>query len=86
MPLYDYKCDRCEKELEVIERVNNMKPTIDCPCGGTMKRVFKPFFVRGDIRNKDPRTYLDYKGPVPDHDTSVMDKIKAFEKEMRSRG
>lgn len=83
MPLYNYKCNKCERTLEVLERAKNMRPTIPCCCGGTLRRVFSTFNIKPDVRTRDPRSYLDTRGKVPDHDTTLMDNIKAFEKKMR---
>jgi putative FmdB family regulatory protein len=83
MPIYEYKCDKCGRPLEVIERAKTAKSQIDCHCGGTLKRVFSPFNVKKDPKTRNPKDYLDIKGKIPDHDTSIMDTLKLAEKELR---
>lgn len=40
MPLYEYKCDKCGKRVEILQRVSD-KPYAHCPnCGGDMKKLF----------------------------------------------
>jgi putative FmdB family regulatory protein len=37
MPLYEYRCDKCGQQTEVLE--NYTYPLIvQCPCGGMMER------------------------------------------------
>ena len=38
MPLYEYKCEKCGKRVEILQRVSD-KPYTHCPnCGGDMKK------------------------------------------------
>ena len=46
MPIYDYKCSKCEHEIEVIQKIND-KPKEVCPkCNkkGLKKQVSAPSF------------------------------------------
>ena len=46
MPIYDYKCSKCEHEIEVIQKIND-KPKKVCPkCNkkGLKKQVSAPSF------------------------------------------
>jgi len=39
MPLYEYKCNECQKKIEVIQRISD-PPYTHCPsCGGEVKKV-----------------------------------------------
>ena len=39
MPLYEYKCEKCGKRVEILQRVSD-KPYSHCPnCGGDMKKL-----------------------------------------------
>ena len=39
MPLYEYKCSKCGKEVEILQRVSD-PPYAHCPkCGGEMKKM-----------------------------------------------
>ncbi|MCP4594632.1 MAG: zinc ribbon domain-containing protein [bacterium] len=36
MPIYEYRCDRCEHEFEELARSMNARAKVKCPeCGGT---------------------------------------------------
>ena len=40
MPFYTFKCPKCKKEKDVLQKMNDKKvPTCD---GVEMKRIFKP--------------------------------------------
>jgi putative FmdB family regulatory protein len=42
MPIYDYKCERCDACFEVKQSYDD-KPTVICHlCGGEARRVFTP--------------------------------------------
>ncbi len=39
MPLYEYKCSKCQKKIEIIQKVGDPAPT-KCPfCGGSLKKL-----------------------------------------------
>lgn len=39
MPLYEYRCSGCGKEVEVIQKFSDAPPN-ECPnCGGTLERL-----------------------------------------------
>ena len=39
MPFYTFKCPSCDKEKEVLQKMNDKAPLCD---GVKMKRIFKP--------------------------------------------
>lgn len=41
MPIYEYKCEKCEKIFELFQKVND-KPLKKCDCGGKVVRIFHP--------------------------------------------
>ena len=46
MPIYDYKCSKCEHEIEIIQKIND-KPKEVCPkCNkkGLKKQISAPSF------------------------------------------
>lgn len=49
MPVYEFKCKRCDKEFELQRAVAKMPATAKCPaCGARAPRVLSMFaFVRG---------------------------------------
>jgi len=41
MPIYNYKCKKCGKEIEVLVLPNEKEPT-KCPyCGGELVKVYR---------------------------------------------
>lgn len=38
MPIYDYKCKKCEKVQERIESINSSKSNPICECGGETEK------------------------------------------------
>ncbi len=45
MPIYDYRCQKCNKVFEVEHKAGNV-PMKFCPgCGGGLKRVYNPIGV-----------------------------------------
>jgi putative FmdB family regulatory protein len=39
MPLYEYKCNSCEKNVEKIQKFSDPEITVCHHCGGTLERV-----------------------------------------------
>jgi|COG998Drversion2_1049125.scaffolds.fasta_scaffold258501_1 putative FmdB family regulatory protein len=49
MPIYEYKCTKCEKEQEFIQKFSD-DPVTTCPdCGGEMKKLISTnsFVLKG---------------------------------------
>ena len=42
MPLYDFKCLKCDKEFEYACRIND-RETVKCQCGGKTKQIITKF-------------------------------------------
>ena len=41
MPIYEYKCEKCNKIFEIFQKVND-KPLKKCDCGSKVVRIFHP--------------------------------------------
>ncbi len=39
MPLYEYKCDRCNAVFEVIQKFSDEPVTVHATCGGAVERL-----------------------------------------------
>jgi putative FmdB family regulatory protein len=60
MPIYEYKCTKCEKIFELFQKMND-EPLKKCDCGGKVMRVFHPpgivfkgsGFYTTDYKNKE---------------------------------
>ena len=39
MPLYEYKCDKCEQTFEVIQKFSDEPLTVHDKCGGAVRRL-----------------------------------------------
>jgi len=49
MPIYEYKCDKCRKHHEIMQKITE-KPLTICPsCGGNMKKMISStsFVLKG---------------------------------------
>ena len=56
MPLYDYKCKKCNKKFEDFKMVSEMKTSICPECGGEAENVFTPCRFNFSIFHD----YVDY--------------------------
>jgi len=55
MPLYEYGCDKCEREFEILHGINENSPR-KCPeCGAKMKKLISlgSFHLKGGGWYKD---------------------------------
>jgi putative FmdB family regulatory protein len=50
MPIYEYKCDKCEQVTELFTASFNPPETQICKCGGIMERIISlcSFALVGD--------------------------------------
>ena len=40
MPIYEYKCDKCGKVIEILQKLNEEYPPVHCvKCGGMMNKL-----------------------------------------------
>ena len=42
MPLYDYRCTECDREVEVMHGIHDSGPERCQTCGGAMRKAFSP--------------------------------------------
>lgn len=42
MPLYDYRCAACDRQVEVMHGIHERGPDACEACGGAMKKVLSP--------------------------------------------
>jgi putative FmdB family regulatory protein len=42
MPIYEYKCERCQKKFEVIQKFSDEPLAIHEGCGGEVERLVSP--------------------------------------------
>lgn len=62
MPIYVYRCEMCDKEIEVIQSITDAPLKICTECGGELEQqmttpaiVFKgPGFYETDYKTKQP--------------------------------
>lgn len=43
MPSYDYKCESCHTEQEILHGMCEVGKPRECACGGNLKRIYKSF-------------------------------------------
>jgi len=46
MPLYEYKCERCGKVFELIQKFSDAALTVHENCGGAVERLLCPSALR----------------------------------------
>lgn len=49
MPVYEYQCEKCERETEKLQKITD-KPLKKCEyCGGKLKRIISrnSFYLKG---------------------------------------
>jgi putative FmdB family regulatory protein len=49
VPLYDWKCENCGEEREVLRAVRDALQPVFCQCGVPMVQQLSASYVRGDI-------------------------------------
>lgn len=75
MPIYEYRCDNCQHELEVLKKISDPEPETCPECGkDTLTRVISPvgFRLKGsgwyetDFKDKNRRNVVgsDQKKPA----------------------
>ena len=45
MPLYDYRCTRCDLVVELLRGIDEAAPAAHEGCGGALERLFTPASV-----------------------------------------
>jgi putative FmdB family regulatory protein len=77
MPTYEYVCRKCERHLEVFQRITE-EPLTVCPnCGGELRKVFHPAgillkgsgFYKTDNRSKGDKAKSTASKSEPSKDT-----------------
>ena len=83
MPIYDYKCSKCEHQIEVIQKVNDKPKTFCTKCKNESlkKLVSAPSFKTGKKKNistnEAANTDKIKKTSKPtSNESSKQDKIK----------
>lgn len=49
MPLYEYECERCDKQKDEFRSIADRNAPITCECGGSMKKIIAGYRVIGDL-------------------------------------
>ncbi len=68
MPLYEYKCRKCQKVIEVFRKASEAEP-LKCKCGGDFQKVFHP----AGIILKGPGFYKTDYAPAKPKSTEAAD-------------
>ena len=55
MPVYVYKCDSCDEEVDIITTIQNNASEIACECGSMMSKLIcnTSFVLKGSGWGKD---------------------------------
>ena len=72
MPIYEYRCSKCGKEMEIMHKVSDPSPTVcpECQAQGTLERLVSrsAFHLKGGGWYSD--LYGSSKGTAGTKDTS----------------
>ncbi len=66
MPIYEYKCPKCESRFEVIAPMSQSSKQRKCECGHTAKRFFGQGSCGIDALNRDNERWSETMGVNPD--------------------
>jgi putative FmdB family regulatory protein len=49
MPIYEYKCEKCKREIELFQKISDPPDKYKCECGGKLKRLISnsSFILKG---------------------------------------
>ena len=84
MPIYEYKCEKCKKHHEIMQKITE-KPLSICPsCGGPMKKMISntSFVLKGsgwyvtDYAGKDKKKAKEVSEKKEKAETSVKKEPK----------
>ena len=50
MPLYEYRCERCEEKFEELRSLSNTEPVLCPSCGAPAEKLFSSFSMGGGGR------------------------------------
>ena len=54
MPMYEYRCEKCELVFAELRKISEREDPIDCPqCGGTATIMFSTFAKGGGSTSAD---------------------------------
>ena len=59
MPIYEYRCDKCKRKIELFQKISD-PPAEKCECGGKLRKLISnsSFILKGtgwfktDYKNK----------------------------------
>jgi DNA-directed RNA polymerase subunit RPC12/RpoP len=76
VPIFDFKCDKCGKEFESIEKKDVTE--VICECGCISKRIFPKTAPKFNLKYNPKTDMVDWNG----NKTRYWDKYK----EMKEKG
>ena len=42
MPLYEYRCKKCGKTFEILQKISDVQLTVHKQCGGALEKLVSP--------------------------------------------
>lgn len=76
MPLYDYRCMACGREVEVMHGINDKGPETCQECGGVMRKALSPpaIHFKGSGWAKKDAAAASAKKATPPKSSAASDK------------
>jgi len=66
MPIYEYKCEKCRKRIERIQKISD-PPCKKCPnCGGPLKKLISSPAIQFKGSGFYITDYVKKSGPTPE--------------------
>lgn len=78
MPIYVYKCDKCDKIVEEYRQVKDYNMQKSCQCGGTLKHTI--------VSHAKPASIYPFVDEYMDHEPVVIYSLSHYRKELKKRG
>jgi len=88
MPIYEYKCSKCQAQIEVVQKSSDQPPKKCGKCGGPLKKLAsapaiqfkgKGWYITDYAKKSGPETEGKPKGEAPKAETAPAPSAPAKE-------
>ena len=78
MPIYTYRCDKCNNQIDEYRKVADYDKPKPCPCGGTLQLAIVP--------TARPVNIYPFVDEYMDSKPIVIHSLSHYRKELKKRG
>lgn len=79
MPIYNFKCCKCPRELRIFLRMEDSQKIQECTCGYTMKKQLNIF----SFKNENP-PFQTSEDCIEDSKEEVLKELESFKEEYKN--